>query len=185
MFCTNCGAQLADGSKFCSSCGAQLSGEVPVANTEVTGMRTVEEVQDFYVNTLKMKEKYAKKYEKGIRKLVGALMPGEVIEFASHAVVGGLNSGTQAEFATTNKRLIIAPTPSGVTSVNMAKRGVNFSDIESYRYNSMNGVTVHKGALIATVQLTFIDGSKIDFGVDKPWADVVAKGLNASMYAHS
>lgn len=36
MFCTNCGAQIEDGSVFCTSCGAKQNGETqPVVNTPV------------------------------------------------------------------------------------------------------------------------------------------------------
>ena len=31
MFCTNCGQQLPDGSRFCTSCGAQLGSAAPNA----------------------------------------------------------------------------------------------------------------------------------------------------------
>ena len=29
MFCTNCGAQLNEGTKFCTSCGAPVAGPAP------------------------------------------------------------------------------------------------------------------------------------------------------------
>lgn len=36
MFCTNCGAQLPDGSKFCTACGAPLSGGAAGGDSEKT-----------------------------------------------------------------------------------------------------------------------------------------------------
>lgn len=36
MFCTKCGAEVSEGSKFCTSCGNQISSQQPIAGTPQT-----------------------------------------------------------------------------------------------------------------------------------------------------
>lgn len=147
-------------------------------------MRTVEEVQAFYRNTLQTKEKYIKQYSAGVNMLINSLMPGEVIEFASHVVVGGLQNGTQAEIATTNRRFLIANTPSSAVRMNTALHGMRRSQIESYRYDTFSGITFQNGLLIGSIKIDFIEGS-ITINVDKKWTQIIHKGLSASFYQHS
>ena len=185
-FCTNCGTQVNEGSKFCPSCGSPVGGGAPAAKEEpAVGMRTAAEVENFYRNTLQFQEKYIKSYRKGIDKLVNTLLPGEVIEFATHCIVGGLSStSVPAEVAATNRRFIIASTANASVSFNRAKRGMGTSDVESYGYNTFSGITSQNGLLTASVNIAFVDGS-ITLGVDKKWLSIVYKGLSASFYQHA
>lgn len=186
MFCSNCGKQLSDGSKFCPACGTALgAGNASAGNSSAAvGMHTVEEVQNFYRNTLQFQEKYIKQYTAGITILVNSLMPGEMIEFASHGVIGGLQNGTLAEIATTNRRFIIANTPSSAKRMNDAMKSRRRSQIESYRYDTFSDITYQNGLLLGTVKIGFVDGT-ITVGVDKKWTQIVYKGLSASFYQHT
>lgn len=47
MFCTNCGAQLPDGTKFCTSCGAALGGPGPADAAPAAGPDPDKTVQGF------------------------------------------------------------------------------------------------------------------------------------------
>lgn len=182
VFCTNCGNQIEDGSQFCPKCGTPV-GAASQAHQAI-GMRTAEEIQHFYRNTLQLQEKYIQQYSAGINMLVNSLLPDEVIEFASHGIIGGLQNGTAAEIATTNRRFLIANTPSTSTRMNSAMKGIRRNQIESYRYDAFSGITYQNGLLLGTVNIDFIDG-KIIIGVDKKWTQIVYKGLSFSFYQHT
>lgn len=186
-FCSNCGTKLADGTRFCSSCGASLGGTAPVsADALAVGMRTTDEVLSFFVTGLGMKEKYKERYRKGVDMLVQDLMPNEAIEFATCAVLNFSSSGgTQVCIATTNKRFLIAYTPSTAKSLNNALKGQkNMNGVQAYHYAQISGINYSKGLLVGYVNVDFVDGT-LSFGVDKPFVDPVYQGLRKSVYAHS
>jgi|LSQX01.2.fsa_nt_gb hypothetical protein len=190
MFCTKCGAQLAEGSRFCSSCGQAVANSpsqdpqpvqaAPVqeappqaapAQTAPTGMTTAAEVENFYVHTLGMAPKYAIKYREGIQKLIDTLMPGEVILFATHAGVGDSNP-KMSELAITDKRIIFAPT---------ARRDTR---IETYRISMLGGVRANPGMLLSTIIVQYTDGDRSVLKVDNKFRDIVVNQFNQAMYAN-
>lgn len=185
-FCPNCGNQIADGGKFCQACGTAIGAvNAPAGNANAAvGMQSVTDVQNFYRNTLQFKEKYVKQYTTGINMLINSLMPGETIEFATHCVIGGLKGGTAAEIATTNRRFIVANTPSSSTRMTDSLHLRRRSQIENYRYDTFSGINCQNGLLLGNVKIDFIDGS-INIGVDKKWTQIVYKGLSASFYQHT
>lgn len=185
-FCSNCGAQLADGTRFCSSCGAAVGGAAPVTReAPAVGMRATDEVLNFFVTGLGMKEKYKERYRKGVDMLVCDLMPNEAIEFATCAVLNFSSSGgTQVCIATTNKRFLIAYPENAIKSMNNAMKGLRtMRGVQAYNYAQVSGINYNKGLLIGYVDVDFIDG-KLSFGVDKPFVDAVYQGLRNSIYKH-
>ena len=182
-FCTNCGQQIQDNSRFCTGCGHPVGTE-NTAQAHASGMSTVKDIQNFYRNTLQFAEKYVQQYSPGINMLVNALFPGEIIEFASHCVIGSLKNGIHAEIATTNRRFLIAKTPGGSLHLNEALKGIRGNQVESYAYDNFSGITSRNGLLIGNIDIDFIQGS-ISIGVDRKWTEIVYKGLSASFYQHT
>lgn len=183
-FCPNCGSKVVEESKFCISCGTAISGNDMASTSMPSGMRTVEDVVGFYRNSLKLKEKYIEKYRPGIEKLIQYLTANEIIEFASHAIVGGLKNGSKAELACTNMRIIIVDTPSGLTSSARAMNGVFGAPVVSLRYDMIAGIHIKKGMLLGSVMIECVNGDTYDIGVDNPWIDIVYKGISNSVYQH-
>ncbi len=186
-FCSNCGTQITDGSRFCPGCGSPTGVATAVhQEAPAVGMRTTDEILRFFVTGLKMKEKYTERYRTGVDMIVHDLMPGEVVEFATCAVLNfSSNGGTQVCVATTNRRMIIAHTPSSAKSINNALKGRGtMRGVQAYNYAQVSGINYNKGLLLGTVDVDFVDG-RMSFGVDKPFVEAVYQGLRNSIYKHS
>lgn len=215
MFCTNCGTKNNDDSRFCCGCGAPLNGGAPAQapvqapypqdqyqqpygqyqqpyaqnpypQQQAVGMRTEEDVNNFFRNVLGLQEKYIGKYQKMVTPLVRSLMSNEVIEFAC---VGAHNfsmstGGDMCGYAMTNMRMIISCPGNALRSAANASRGRRtFQGVQSYTYDQINGVSYNKALLTGTITIDFFDGA-MTIGVDKKFTEIVHDGISKAIYAH-
>lgn len=213
MFCPNCGTRVNDDSRFCGNCGTPLSTAAPAPAQEpiqqsyqqcqepvqqsyqqpyqqqyqqATGMRTEEDVLDFFRNTLQFKEKYVQKYRKAVSMLVQALMPNEAIEFAFMGVNNmGRNGGSgMLGYAMTNMRMLIAHPENSLVSINNAMAGRRTTHgVEAYTYDQIGGVSYNKGLMLGTITIDFYDGSG-DISLDRGWVEQVYNGINETLFKY-
>lgn len=185
-FCTNCGKNNPDSSKFCSSCGTPINGEV-VTEVPAVGMRTEAELLDFFRNTLKFPEILIKSYKKPIAMMVETLRPNEVIEFAACGALNmGITSaaGDRIGFAATNRRIILAYYVDATRMLNNALKGRRGNEgIQSIPYDQIYGVSVKKKLLVGTVTIECSD-SYLPISLDKPFVDPVYRGLKDAIDNH-
>ena len=199
MFCSNCGKQLADEARFCPVCGTptgvqaaqQPAGnpapQQPELNPEIpaAGMRTVDDLKRFFMS-LGVSEKNVEKNRTVMEEAVADLFPGETIEFATDAVLGmGSRTSENVLIAATNRRFMVTVKKNALTAV---RNGLQLrsgpSGVYSYDYRDLLSIRCNKGLLTGTILVDTGSDGRLDFAVDKKFADFVYQNLRQAIYNH-